>query len=118
MDTSDGTIAGVLSQELDGFWHPVAFYLKSMSAPEQNYKIHDKEMLAVIRALEEWRAELEGLHCNEQFDILTDHKALKYFMTTKKLNARQARWAEFLSQFYFCIQYQPGKQNTLADILS
>ena len=39
-------------------------------------------------------------------------------MTTKKLNAHQACWAEFLSQFYFSIHYQPGKQNTLADTLS
>lgn len=39
-------------------------------------------------------------------------------MTTKKLNARQARWAEFLSQFYFLIRYRPGRENTLADALS
>jgi reverse transcriptase-like protein len=59
-----------------------------MSSPEQNHEIHDKEMLAIIRALGEWRAELEGLQRKEQFDSLTDHKALEYFMTTsKKLNA-------------------------------
>lgn len=39
-------------------------------------------------------------------------------MTTKKLNARQARWAEFLSRFYFLIQYRLGRENTLADALS
>ena len=39
-------------------------------------------------------------------------------MTTKKLNAQQARWAEFLSHFYFLIKYQPGQQNTLTDTLS
>ena len=89
-----------------------------MSTSEVNYEIHDKEMLAVIRALEEWRAELEGLQRKERFEILTDHRALEYFMTTKKLNARQARWAEFLSRFYFLIRYRPGKQNTLADALS
>ena len=54
-------------------------------------------MLAIICALQEWCAELEGLQINEQFQILTDHQSLEYFMTTKKLNARQARWAEFLS---------------------
>ena len=67
-------------------------------------------MLAIIRALEEWRAELEGLQRKERFDIPTDHKALEYFMTTKKLNAPQAGWAEFLSQFHFLIRYRPGKQ--------
>lgn len=118
-DASDGVVAGVLSQQqADGLWHPIGYYSKSMSAPEQNYEIHDKEMLAVIRALEEWRAELEGLQRTERFDIFTDHKALEYFMTTKKLTAQQARWAEFLSRFYFRIRYRPGKENTLADALS
>jgi hypothetical protein len=88
-DASDEVVAGVLSQQEEGNWHPVAYYSKTMSSPEQNYEIHDKEMLAIIRALEEWRAELEGLQRKERFDILTDHKALEYFMTTKKLNARQ-----------------------------
>lgn len=118
-DASDGAIAGVLSQQDSSEeWHPVAYYSRSMSAPEKNYEIHDKEMLAVIRALEEWRAELEGLQRKDRFEILTDHRALEYFMATKKLNARQARWAQFLSRFYFLIKYRPGKQNTLADALS
>ena len=89
-----------------------------MTDTEKNYEIHDKEMLAIIRALQEWRAELEGLQLRQQFNILMDHKALEYFMATKKLNARQARWAEFLSQFYFLIRYRSGKQNMLADALS
>lgn len=118
-DASDEVIAGILSQKLDdGCWHPVAFYSSSMSASEKNYDIHDKEMLAVVRALAEWRAELEGLRREQPFEVLTDHRALEYFMTTKKLNARQARWAEFLSRFRFVIRYRPGKQNTLADALS
>lgn len=79
-----------------------------MSAPEKNYEIHDKEMLAVVKALAEWRAELEGLKRKKRFEIVSDHRALEYFMITKKLNARQARWAEFLSRFYFLIKYRPG----------
>jgi transposase InsO family protein len=118
-DASDGTVAGALSQKAeDGHWHPVAFYSKSMAVAEQNYDIHDKEMLAVIRALEEWRAELQSLQRSERFAIFTDHRALEYFMTTKKLSARQARWAEFLSRFYFLIKYHTGKSNIIADILS
>jgi len=51
----DFATGAVLSQQLmtDGKWHPVAFYSKSLSSVEQNYEIHDKEMLAIIRALEE-----------------------------------------------------------------
>ncbi|THC87443.1 hypothetical protein EYZ11_013110 [Aspergillus tanneri] len=47
-DASDGVVAGVLSQQcLDGNWRPVAFFSKTMSPPERNYEIHDKEMLAI-----------------------------------------------------------------------
>jgi len=54
-DSSDFTSGAVLSQQLPGEekWHPVAFYSKSLSPVERNYEIHDKEMLAIIRALEE-----------------------------------------------------------------
>ena len=48
-----------------------------MAPAECNYDIHDKEMLAIIRALEEWRAELEGLQTEGRFDVLTDHRALE-----------------------------------------
>ena len=117
-DASDRVVVGVLTQQHGKDWHPVAFYSKSMSDAEWNYEIHDKEMLAIIWALQEWWAELEGLQTKEHFQVLTDHQSLEYFMTTKKLNARQARWAEFLSCFYFLIKYWPGWQNTLADALS
>ena len=57
-----------------------------MAPAECNYEIHDKEMLAIICSLKQWRPELEGTH--SQFQIYTDHKALKYFMTTKQLTER------------------------------
>ena len=50
--------------------------------------------------------------------VLTDHKGLEYFMTTKKLTPRQARWAEFLSEFNFVVTYQSGKKNDKADALT
>ena len=90
-NASNGVVAGVLTQQHRKDWHPVAFYSKSMSNAEQNYEIHNKEMLAIIQALQEWQAELEGLQTKEQFQVLTDHWSLEYFMTTKKLNAHQAR---------------------------
>ena len=83
---------------------------------ELNYPIYDKELLAIIRALEEWEPELLSLH--DQFKIITDHRAHEYFMTTKKLSARQARWAEYLSRFNFQIVYKPGCENHAADALS
>jgi RNase H-like domain found in reverse transcriptase len=62
-----------------------------MVSAECNYKIHNKEMLAIIRVLEQWRAELEGLQAKDLIQILTDHRALEYFMTKRQLTARQVR---------------------------
>jgi hypothetical protein len=82
---------------------------------ELNYPIHDKEMLAIISSFLHWRAHLEGTP--EKIQVMSDHKALEYFMTTKALTARQARWAEVLSQFDFQIMYRPGATNR-ADALT
>jgi len=85
-DSSDFTTGAVLSQQLttDRKWHPVVFYSKSLSSMEWNYEIHDKEMLAIIHILEEWRYFLEG--ATYPVEIWTNHKNLEYFMTAKKLN--------------------------------
>jgi len=72
----------------DRKWRPVIFLSKSLNEMERNYKIHDKEMLAVIRGLENWRHLLEG--AKYKFKIWTDHKNLEYFMRAQKLNWRQA----------------------------
>ena len=60
-DTSEwatGTVLSMLCE--DGKWHPCAFISKSLSPAERNYDIYDQEMLAIIRALKEWRHFLEG----------------------------------------------------------
>ena len=110
-------MGGVLSTKCkDGKWRPVAFISKSLNTTEQNYEIHDKEMLAVIRCLEAWRHYLEGAKL--EFKIWTDHKNLQYFMMSQKLNRRQARWVLYLSQFNFILKYIPGKSMGKADGLS
>jgi RNase H-like domain found in reverse transcriptase/Reverse transcriptase (RNA-dependent DNA polymerase) len=96
-DSSNYATGAVLSQEgEDQKWHPVAFLSKSLSSVERNYDIHDKELLAIIRALEEWRHYLEG--AQHKITIWTDHKNLEYFKTAKKLNRRQARWSLYIVQ--------------------
>jgi len=63
VNASDYAIGGVLSMECkDRLWRPVAFLSKSLNKIERNYEIHDKEMLAIIRGLENWRYLLEGAH--------------------------------------------------------
>jgi len=90
VDASDYAMGGVsLIECKDGLWRPVAFLSKSLNETERNYKIHNKEMLAIIRGLEAWRHLLEG--AQSKFEIWTDHKNLEYFMKAQKLNRRQAR---------------------------
>jgi hypothetical protein len=78
-DNSGITTSAVLSQQQvdNNAWHPVAFLSKALNPVEQNYKIHDTEMLAIIRGLEEWRHYLEG--ARHSVEIWTDHKNLEYF---------------------------------------
>ena len=81
------------------------FFSKILNKTKRNYKIHDKEMLAVIRGLENWRHLLEG--AKYKFKIWTDYKNLEYFIKVQKLNRRQANWALYLSRFDFTLKHVP-----------
>jgi len=89
---------------------------QNLSETERNYEIDDKEMLAIIQALDEWQHFLEG--APQKFEIWTDHKNPEYFMTAKKLNCRQARWSLTLARFNFVMHHQPGKTMRKSDALS
>jgi len=83
-DASNRVIAGILSQlYLDSEWYPIAFFSKTIDPAKCNYKVHNKEMLAIIQSLSQWRVELKGT--NSRIKIYTDYKALEYFMTIKQL---------------------------------
>jgi hypothetical protein len=116
-DASDFAIGGQLGQrDSEGRLHPIAFFSKKLNGPELNYQIHDKELMAIIEAFKEWKPHLSGT--THQVKVYTDHKNLTYFTTTKELNKRQTRWAEFLSEFNFRIIYRKGSENGRADALS
>ncbi|SPC61973.1 related to pol protein [Ustilago sp. UG-2017b] len=115
-DASDFAIAGVLKQEHEQRWHPVAYYSRKMSSAEKNYEIHDKELLAVVACLTQWRHMLAGLP--SQLVILTDHEALKYFKSQRRITGRQARWAVLLADFDFILQYRPGDKGGEPDALT
>ena len=85
------TGGALLQQDKTGIWHPVAFRSSSMQPAERNYEIHDREMLAIIEALKDWRYFLEGLP--SPFEIITDHSNLQFWRTAQDLSRRQARWA-------------------------
>jgi hypothetical protein len=117
-DGSGIAIGAVLSQQQvdDNAWHLVAFLSKALNPVERNYEIHDTEMLAIIRGLEEWRHYLEG--ARHPVEIWTDHKNLEYFRVAQKLNHQQARWSLYLSRFYFTLHHKPGRSMGKPDALS
>ena len=108
--------AGIFFQYDDnGQLKPVVYFFCKMSPAECNYEIYDKKLLAIIKAFELWRSKLEKTE--EPVQVITDHKNLEYFMSSKFLSRRQARWSEFFSRFNFKITYRPGSLNNRADVL-
>ena len=87
---------------------------KENTPAESNYEIYDKD-LAIVKCLRTWASELRSV---PHFEVITDHQNLTYFTTTRKLKERQMRWAEELSRFNFTIRYRPGREGTMADVLS
>jgi Reverse transcriptase (RNA-dependent DNA polymerase)/RNase H-like domain found in reverse transcriptase len=104
-DASDYTLAAILSivSPDNGEIHPIAFHSRTFSAPELNYDLHDKELLAIFEAFKIWRHYLEGL--TSPIDVVTDHKNLEYFAMTKLLTRRQVQWSEYLSRFNMVIRF-------------
>jgi hypothetical protein len=83
VDASGFATGSILSQKgEDGLWHPVAYRSDSMSKEEHNYEIYDREMLGLIRALEDWHHFLEGI----DFEVITDHKNMEWWSTMRDLN--------------------------------
>ena len=108
-DSSGFALSGIICQLFNNHLHPIAFWSRKCSPAECNYDIHDREMLAIIESMKHWRHYLEG--SKHPIKICTDHKNLETFMTTKVLNRRQARWAEFLSAYDFVLVPIPGSKN-------
>ena len=115
-DSSGYATGATLLQCQDKVWKPIAFLSKSLNNIERNYEIYDREMLAIMRALEEWRHHLQG--AEHTVEIHSDHKNLEYFMTAKKLNRRQARWSLELANYNFTLVHKPGHTMGRADALS
>jgi len=116
-NASDYALAAILSiVTKDDEIHPVAFHSRTFFALELNYNVHDKELLAIFEVFKIWQHYLEGSAL--PIDIVTDHKNLEYFSTTKVLTRRQARWSEYLSQFNLVIRFRPGRLGTKPDALT
>src|SRR5258706_1811911 len=116
-DVSDHTIAGILSVTTkDNEIRLVAFFSRSLQGAEKNYDTHDKELLAVFEAFKNWWHFLEG--SAKVIDMVTDHKNLEYFTSSKKLSWQQARRAEFLAQFNMKVCFRLGRLGSKLDVLT
>ena len=83
-DASDYALAAVLSiRTLNGDYHPVTFHSQTFKDTEMNYNVHDKELMAIYDAFKRWRHYLEG--AGTPINVVTDHRNLQYFSTTKVL---------------------------------
>ncbi|QRW20629.1 Retrotransposable element Tf2 protein [Rhizoctonia solani] len=105
-DASGVAMGAILSQRgPDNQLHPIAYMSKSFSGAKANYNTHNKELLAIIKALEEWRIFLEAT--KKPVQVFTDHCNLEYWMQARTFNRRHARWCIFLRK-------QSGKPDALS----
>ena len=121
-DASAYGMGAVLSQNHDGGkggkprLHPIAYYSATFSPAERNYDIYERELLAIMKALNHWRPYLGWT--KELFTILTDHANLQYWKVPQNLTRRTARWHADLQEYDYVLQYIPGKSNVPSDFLS
>ncbi|MCO5558354.1 hypothetical protein L7F22_011935 [Adiantum nelumboides] len=109
-DACGHSLGAVLMQE----GRVIAYESRLFSKPEMTAQIYEKELMAVIHALTQWRHYL----LRADFTVFIDHQSLRYFLSQKQLLKKQMRWANILSQFHFQIVHVQGQKNVVADALS
>lgn len=113
-DASNFALGAVLTQEIEGESHPIAYVSRKLRGGEVNYHTTEKECLAVVFALDKFRPYIEGY----KFKVYTDHNALIWLFRKENLENRLARWVAKISQHDFETFYTKGKSNTVPDVLS
>ena len=109
-DASGVGIGGVLSQE----GHPIAYFSEKLNDARLKYFTYDKEFYAIVQALWYWRYYL----LPQEFMLYSDHEALRFLNSQKKLNSHHASWVEFLQPYPYVINHKAGVENKVADTLS
>ncbi|XP_031479939.1 uncharacterized protein LOC116250456 [Nymphaea colorata] len=109
-DASDVGIGAVLSQE----GHPIAFMSKALTSRAKPLSTYEKELLAIVMAVDKWRPYLIG----RRFVVRTDHSSLRYMVKQRVSTPTQQRWLAKLLGYDFTIEYKKGTENSAADSLS
>ncbi|XP_027158001.1 uncharacterized protein LOC113759619 [Coffea eugenioides] len=109
-DASGIGVGAVLNQG----GRPIAYFSEKLNGAALNYSTYDKELYALIRALQVWQHYLRP----KEFVIHTDHESLKYLKAQHTLSKKHARWIAFVESFPYVIKYKAGKSNVVADALS
>lgn len=113
-DASSYGLGGMLSQEIEGHDHPIAFVSRSLNKAERNYSATEREALAVLFSVEKFEPYLGS----RPFKVVTDHSSLKWFTKLENPSGRLARWFCRLSQFDFQVEHRKGTDNVVPDALS
>ncbi|RVW35616.1 Retrovirus-related Pol polyprotein from transposon 17.6 [Vitis vinifera] len=113
-DSSDLAMGAVLGQREDGKPYVIYYASRTLNEAQKNYTTTEKELLAVVFALDKFRAYLVG----SSIVVFTDHSALKYLLTKQDAKARLIRWILLLQEFNLQIRDKKGVENVVADHLS
>ena len=113
-DASDYAVGAVLGQTKDKKHHTIAYTSKTLTGAQLNYATTEKELLAVVFAIDKFWSYLVGA----KVIVYTDHAALKYLLTKKDAKPRLIRWILLLQEFDLEIKDTKGVENSVADHLS
>ena len=114
-DACDYGYGAVLEQEQeDGIFKPISYFSKNYTAAEKNYSTPEKELLSVVKSIEEHHQFLYGKY----FVVHTDHLPLTWILSKRNVHPRLERWLLRVSIYDFKIEYIPGPKNIIADSFS